>query len=348
MRPLAALAAALLLCLASPIAALAADEKVPAPAAAKGPTVVTLGFHIFDVRDVELKGEKFYCDFYMWMRFKAPQDPEAAKDVEKLEFMNGQVDTREELDRKKIGDVTYICWRISGTFHFSAKLQKYPFDTQRLEIVIEHPSLEVDQVVYQDDVESYKRSGLRPQVWGVTEGLDIPEFSLREIDRRPLESVYRTDFGDISKPAGSCSTYSRFVVAMRFARDFWPYFFKIIIPLIVIMAMAYLVFFLPAKEIQTASGLAITALLSCIAFNITVSQNLPEVGYLVVSDKFFLSTYILLFLTLLQSVLTYAANDAGKDVGKWDRLSRILFPVLYIGVFAYLLSQALAADAPGV
>jgi hypothetical protein len=107
--------------------------------------------------------------------------------------------------------------------------------------------------------------------------------------------------------------------------------------------MAYLVFFLPAKEIQTASGLAITALLSCIAFNITVSQNLPEVGYLVVSDKFFLSTYILLFLTLLQSVLTFAWNDQGHDVSKWDTISRIVFPLLYVLVFGYLLVQALNA-----
>ncbi|HVY61591.1 MAG TPA: hypothetical protein VHF22_08060, partial [Planctomycetota bacterium] len=305
---------------------------------------VTLGFYVFDVRDVDLKNEKFFADFYLWMRYPAPEaeTETASREIEKFEFMNGRVDVREEQDRKVVRGETYVCWRMSGTFSFEARLHNYPFDTQDLGIVIEHSSLESDRLVFVDDLESYKRSGVPPAFWGTKEGLDIPEFTLRSTERTSALSEYKTDFGDPERHA-SKTVYSRFEYSMKFARDFWPYFFKIIIPLIVIMAMAYLVFFLPAKEIQSASGLAITALLSCIAFNITVTQNLPEVGYLVVSDKFFLCTYILLFLTLLHSVLTFAWDDQGVDMKRWDAMAVWVFPVLYIASFAYLMTQALSA-----
>ena len=54
--------------------------------------------------------------------------------------MNGKPDSQQEIERKVVGEENYVCWRIGGTFHFEAKLQSYPFDTQGLDIVLEHPS----------------------------------------------------------------------------------------------------------------------------------------------------------------------------------------------------------------
>jgi hypothetical protein len=317
-----------------------------AGAPAEGPTKVAIGYHIFDIRNVDLKAQSFYADFYMWMRYIPKDETQKALIEKKWEFMNGKAESKpEEAIVDEADDAAgqrYVCWRMSGTFNFKAYLRNYPFDTQTLEIAIEHATLETGDVLFMDDTDSYKKSAIPDSLWGVKEDLDIPEFSLRRTDRRTTESVYKTDFGDPRNTKGT-SSYSRFVVSIKFSRDFMPYFFKIIIPLIVIVAMAYLVFFLPPKEIQTASGLAITALLSCIAFNVSVSQNLPEVGYLVVSDKFFICTYILLFLTLLQCVMTYVWHDVGRTefAEKWDKICRIVFPILYVAAFSYLLGQAL-------
>ncbi len=325
---------------ARPVAA--ADEERPVVPTA-GASVVTVGFHVFQVREVDLKAQTFYVDFYYWFRYRAT-DEEKGKEIERTEFMNGKLDTREELDRKIVNGETYVCWRAAGTFSFTAELRNYPFDTQRFEIVLEHPVLETDAIVYADDEKSYGRSRVPRAFWGAKESVDIPEFSLKGTERTASEAVYHTDFGDPSRQQPA-STYSRFKISMRFARDFMPYFFKIVIPLIVIMAMAYLVFFLPPKEIQTASALSVTALLSCIAFNLTVAGNLPDVGYLIVSDKFFLATYILLFFTLFHSVVTFIWEDRGKHAlaEKWERTSRIVFPVLYVGAFVYLLVGALTS-----
>ena len=306
---------------------------------------VTLGFHVYDIRDLDLKNGTFFVDFYFWMRHAKQKDPEHAKEIEKIEFMNGKVDTLDESERKDVGAETYICWRGQGTFHFYPSLRNYPFDRQRLEIQVEHPLLELSDVVYQDDVESYKRSGEPSERWGLKEGIFIPEYSIVRADRRSAASEYKTDFGDPAREQPR-SVYSRFVISVTVARNFGPYFFKIILPLVIILGMAYLVFFLPPKEIQTASGLAITALLSCIAFDVTVSQSLPEVGYLVVSDKFFIVTYFLIFLNLMQSIATYVMFDNGsvERAAFWERLCRYVFPLLYAAAFAYLLIEALVLN----
>jgi hypothetical protein len=337
-----------------------APDAKPAAAAAEGKekekdkeeapeaTVpVTIGFYVSDIHDVDVKACTFGAEFYYWMRHAKQKDDAAAKEIETVEFTNGKLDNPpDEQDRKDVGGETYVCWKAQGSFRFQPQLRNYPFDKQRLEIQVEHPKLEIDRVVYEDDRASYERSGEPQQRWGVKGSVDIPEYEIRSVERRSLASRYKTDFGDPESKKEE-SVYSRFVISITIVRLFGPYFFKIVLPLLVILGMAYLVFWLPPKEIQSATGLAITALLSCIAFDVTVAQNLPSVGYLVVSDKFFMATYFLLFANLCQSVITYHLFEHGKGefADKWDEVCRWLFPVFYAIAFAYLLIMALLINA---
>jgi hypothetical protein len=84
---------------------------------------------------------------------------------------------------------------------------------------------------------------------------------------------------------------------------------------------------------------AMTALLSCMAYNVAVSQNMPEIGYLVLSDKFFIATYLLLLLTLAQTFATFILDTRGKTekAEKLDRASAIAFPLLVVGIFAFFI-----------
>jgi hypothetical protein len=113
-------------------------------------------------------------------------------------------------------------------------------------------------------------------------------------------------------------------------------------PIVVILTMAYLVFWLPPKEISTATGLGITALLALIASNVSATQGLPDIGYLVVSDIFFMFTYALLSLTMLQLLVTYHWDSSGnaRRAVRWTIFCRWSFPVLTLGAFGYLLIHA--------
>jgi hypothetical protein len=320
----------------------AAEEPSVPPAS---PIPVTIGIHVTDLRDIDVRGRSFFADFYVWMRHPAGLDAGLAQEVERIEFLQADVealDAKSALDPPEPtqdGKEVYLCWRVRGTFHFQPELSRYPFDTQRLPFVVEHPTLTVEELVYVDDRASYERSNREPHLRGVSKEIEIPQFELKNVERRVGERRYDTDFGDTGAAA---STYSRFVFALEYRRDSKPYFLKIIVPIVVILTMAYLVFWLPPKEISTATGLGITALLALIASNVAATQGLPDIGYLVVSDIFFMFTYALLSITMLQLLVTYHWDSSGNvhRAIRWTIFCRWSFPVLTLGAFGYLLIHA--------
>ena len=304
----------------------------------------TIGFHVIAVRDVDLRAGTFYADFYYWMVRKKVGDDAKDKLVQSVEFMNGTVTgTDAPIEEKDVGpDLHYVCWHAGGTFHFTPDLRYYPFDTQELEIQVENPDLERQYLVYADDTGSYKRSGEPDERWGLKDDVSVYQYSLDRVEREESASIYRTDFGD-PKAEKAQSQYSRFTLRLVIARQFAPYFYKIMLPLLVILGVAYLVFWLPPREISTASSLAITALLSCIAFQISVAQTLPDVGYLITSDELFIVTYLLIFFALVQSMWTYRVAEEGhlERATQWDRRSRLIYPLLYLAAMGYLFIDAL-------
>ena len=296
---------------------------------------IVIGFHIIDCSSIDLRNGAFNAEFYYWLRYNA--DGGDAKTIERLDFVNGHLDLQEEQERKRIFDETYVVFKAKGTFRFDPNLRTYPFDSQRLPLQVEHSVYDRDNVVFVDDVKSYARSG-HPQQWSLRESLRIPEYEITSVSRSISDIVYNTDFGDYTAPSAD-SVYSRFSVSLTIERISWPYLFKIILPLCVILLMGYLMFLLPPKEIQGAIAISMSALLSCIAFEVTISQGLPAVGYLITSDKFFIIAYGLLSMNLGASIWAYRLCDANR-VGEAQALyalCRRMFPVLFVLSFSYVI-----------
>jgi hypothetical protein len=109
---------------------------------------------------------------------------------------------------------------------------------------------------------------------------------------------------------------------------------KIALPLIVVLILAYLVFYIPDHEIGTASGLTVTALLAAIAFQWTLNDSLPKVSYLTLIDKIFYLVYGFIFYAMVQTVFTFnlsTKSDYWKTVSsKIEFHSRYLFPLVFI------------------
>ena len=304
-------------------------------AALAEPTRVAIGMHVVQMRGVDARTESFYADLYLWMRFPVGNEERAKEIIEKLEPVNGKFESKEVVDDKTVGDERYVCYRVTGTFFFVPDLKNYPFDTQLLPITVENSTLEMEDMVFVDDTISYEKSGTPQARWGLSPSLSIPDYTLKHVERAIFESKYPTNFGDPQRsPLGT--HYSRFSLKVSFVREYWSYAFKILIPLQIILMMAYLVFFLPPAQLDTAASIAMTALLSCMAYNVAVSQNMPEIGYLVLSDKFFIATYVLLFLTLAQTFMSFILDSNGRQRAalRLDVASRWLFPVLVAAIFA--------------
>ena len=78
----------------------------------KEPVKVEIGIYLLDLYDLDLKSGSFIGDFYIWLRWKGDLDPT------KFEFMNGEMEARDNPDQKKIGDLNYISYRMRGKGSF--------------------------------------------------------------------------------------------------------------------------------------------------------------------------------------------------------------------------------------
>ena len=49
-------------------------------------------------------------------------------------------------------------------------------------------------------------------------------------------------------------------------------------------------------------GLTVTSVLACIAFQLTVADDLPSIGYIVTSDRIFHLCYFLIMIAMAETV----------------------------------------------
>lgn len=295
------------------------------------------------VRSVSMnnKEQQAILDLYYWYRFKMPEDTSELSSYYNLEITNGDLLFNDIQEEKVIGDAYYVSGHMKGVFHFVADYENYPFDKQKLMIQFEHPTFEVGDIVLVPDKASYLKCKANPDMWGLSKNLKADGLFIRKSEFVVGERVYETDFGDpnIEEPN---STYGNLTFFIYVSRDFLPYVLKFMLPLIIIVSLAYLVFYIPAESLDLAAGLTVTSLLAGIAFQWTVSDDLPEVGYLTCVDKIFYLSYVLIMLAMAQTVWTYHLEINGnKKLSDFLEIGgRWVFPLAFFGgAFYYMLSS---------
>jgi hypothetical protein len=124
--------------------------------------------------------------------------------------------------------------------------------------------------------------------------------------------------------------------AYRFkvSRTLGYYVWKVFVPLMLVVFMSWLVFWIDPTKIEAQLAVSATAMLTIIAYQITLSNMLPRISYFTKLDYFIVGSNILVFLALLEAVMSSAIARNNKEpiARKLDKHSRYVFPCLYIVV----------------
>jgi cadmium resistance protein CadD (predicted permease) len=106
----------------------------------------------------------------------------------------------------------------------------------------------------------------------------------------------------------------------------------VIVPLVLIVAMSWVVFWIDPRESGTQISVAITAMLTVMAYRFAVGTNLPKLEYMTRLDLFILGSSILVFVSLIQVVVTssLAKSDRILKARKIDLWCRWLFPIVFV------------------
>jgi hypothetical protein len=104
---------------------------------------------------------------------------------------------------------------------------------------------------------------------------------------------------------------------------------KVIIPLILIVAMSWIVFWIDPEEGAVQINVAITSMLTLIAYRFAIGSTLPLVSYLTRLDYFILLATILVFASLMEVIIVVrmakrpGALERARAI---DRKCRWIFP----------------------
>jgi hypothetical protein len=185
--------------------------------------------------------------------------------------------------------------------------RNFPFDVQRFFIRVD--LLTPEWLFRLEEIPGYSTVGdkLGEEEWVVIE--HATGFSRGEILQRPV---------------------SRFLFEFKAKRHVDYYVFRILLPLVVIITVSWVLFFLKdyAKRVDAAGA----NLLLFIAFNFAISNDLPRLGYLTFLDTLLISAFLVTAVVLMLSVYLRRQDMQGRHdfVGAVDRYVITFYPLAYI------------------
>jgi cadmium resistance protein CadD (predicted permease) len=96
--------------------------------------------------------------------------------------------------------------------------------------------------------------------------------------------------------------------------------------------MSWVVFWIDPSEGGSQIGVALTTMLTLIAYRFAVGSELPNIPYLTRMDYFLLASTVLVFATLIEVVITshYARSGRIQQAHRIDLWARWMFPAVFV------------------
>jgi hypothetical protein len=260
---------------------------------------IRIGMLLNTVDDYDVKSGTFTADFFM--SFTSDQ-PMPSLD---LQFPNGHVDNRVVIADKP----TFKLYRMSGSFKSPADLRNYPYDSQKLRIIVEDDMRGTDQINFLADGEHTKLArGFRPVGWQVS-----------YLEARSLNHSYPDRF------EGDDLYYGRYIFTLGLDRYAASAVFKVFVPALVIVIISLLGMWVPPTEMEVRSNSGAPMLAGAVLFHFALMQELPATMYLTRADKLMLGVYISLILGMLSTWAMFLVNEEHKMVV--FRIARLVVPI---------------------
>ena len=295
------------------------------------PVYVSVG--VLDVDAISSADQSFTINVYIQFRWFDPalahhgDGPirEALSDISAPRFIlvNRQKTWSSLLNVVEIspdGEAIYRM-RLWGDFSQPLRLFDFPFDTHTFTIPILALSQTGGAVPLEPDpnVDSF-----------IADKLSVADWNINSWSAQ-------TDMIELTRDDAA----QGFTFSFEASRIHNHYVIKYIIPLILIVMMSWIVFWIDPKESGSQLSVAVTAALTLIAYHIALASKLPDIPYLTRMDKFLFGSTLMVFSALLEVVFTSRLAGAGRVqlARLMDRVCAFLFPACFVAIAAYSLGM---------
>jgi hypothetical protein len=212
-----------------------------------------------------------------------------------------------------------------GTLSEPMNLRRFPFDREVFHINLVTPGYRPEEIAFMPSAAAEK-VGLSDGV-GKVSPLSIQDWTVTRVSARP--SPYTFALGE--REAG-------YTIEFAAKRNPAHYVLKVILPLVLIVMMSWLVFWIDPTLSASQISVAVTSMLTLIAYRFSIGADVPKLPYLTLLDTFILISSILVFLSLIEVMVTAAMAVKGRveAARAVDRHSRWAFPLVFLVASAWL------------
>ena len=306
------------------------DIKTNRPGNGEAATVVEFMVFVLDIDDISGAEQNFTTNVYLSLKWKdrrlIHEGGTETKDLEEVWNPRIMISNRQGLVRKSFldtvevrtdGTVTYRQQYV-GSMSQPLRLSEFPFDKHTFAIQFLAPGYNPEEVKF---VPGRPRETVDIVGGGIYKELSVADWKILDylIEPRPY-----IPFEDV-EVAG-------FVFEFTAKRYILYYIWQVIVPLMFIVIMSWGAFWIDPTNAGAQIGVATSSMLTLIAYRFMLGNLIPRLPYMTRLDYFLLGSTSLVFLTLVEVVVTsHLARSSREKLGrKLDRISRLVFPITFI------------------
>jgi hypothetical protein len=276
------------------------------------PTQVRLGLRVMRIEKIVEQDGNYSGELTLTHRWPAGglrPDPQPRNGLE-VEVTTDETSLRDgQCYREK---------RMIGTFQTWFRLRRFPFDQHSLRLNLEDRRFTPEQLRY------------APELWPNTISVD----ALRELTAWTIPEMPHINEIKVSTFAFPMEAPhpQLILVHIPVVRHSWFYVSRFFLPLLLLVAIAYTIFWVKPEDLGSASSIGITCMLSIIAFQLAQADSLPRVPYLTIADRIYTICYVLIAVALACAVVEAYWSRTGREAraDSVDRIGRKLFPAVFV------------------
>jgi hypothetical protein len=278
----------------------------------------------------DFNSSAFSYDVDLWMWFKYTND--SLKPLNNIEIANAKQYFYSSQSTETRNGVIWASQNCKATINQNWDLQHYPFDRQKLEIIIEETDHDIRKVALINDVNNFQYN----------DQIDIKGWRMDSSSIKNGVSYYQSDFGDPTLKGQS--EYSKIYYTIYLSRDSWSLFLKLFTGCYVAFLVSFLVFFIKPRYVDPRFGLSIGGLFAAVGNKYVVDSNMPESISFTLVDKIHDITFVYILAALILSILSLRMYDKGLVLRQiwFDKRAAILILLTYIIVNVVLIFSAIS------
>ena len=274
---------------------------------------IKVGIYVLNLGKFDISTGAFTADFYLSLKC------DDACPKQDFEFMNGRASSIDKIT----DNPNEKLYRIQANLNSPIDLKKFPYDKQKIQIIIEDKTQTSDKVKYVPDE---KASGIDNSV--SFSGWVMNNYT------QTIEEHYYEPYEE---------TYSQYIFTIPISKIILNSTIKTILPVIFIIIVMLSSFILDIDKITTRVAMVSSALVASVMFHVSLANQIPPVSYLTFMDKFMVLTYFVILISFAINVLIMELTKKEKNHELVEKLHHrteytmlILVPILYLLLFIFV------------